>query len=147
MTFFFIYLHFAFSAYDFVSSESPQIYSFTDSCEVNYLQIKGYTLFVSSDIEELNIKATNLRTNTQLPVIHFKGEKKNGFYSQKIELDADPYVLRFESQGTTIAMNVKQNVTSMGTLRFLAIFAIILVWIVILIVCYQFLTFHHFKKD
>lgn len=148
MTFFILYLHFSLSVYNFVSSESPQIFSFSEFCEVNYLQIKGYTLFVSSDVEELDIIPKNLRTNTTLPTIHFNGEKENGYYTHEVKLkDQDPYILRFESSGSTIAMNVKQNVTSRATIRFLVLFAIVLVWVVIIIVCFQFLTFHHLKKD
>lgn len=90
-------------------------------------------------------------TGTKAEDLNLGLEEKGDYYRGKIDLASEPMTLTFkcpaESQTATIALRGTQNVTSDSSLYALIISAIILMALSMVIVFFQFCTFHHKKLD
>lgn len=138
--------------YDFITSEIPQMYTFScnEGVTFRYMPLEGYKLVIRSS-QEVSCKRISL-TDNEVTQLQLDFEKKDNFYEsseQKLELEPANFTCQCPTTTGNCAISpvVVQDVTSSTIILILKVFSIILISIDICIIVFQFLTFHHRKSD
>lgn len=140
------------ATYDFVTSENPQLFSFScaEGVTFRYMPLEGYKLVIRSS-QEVTCSRISLTDNevTKLPLN--LDAKDNYFESDELTLELEPanFTCQCEKPSGNCAISpvVVQSVTSNTVIFVLQVFSIVLISVDIGIIIFQFFTFHHRKSD
>ena len=140
----------------FILDENSHEYVFkcSSSLEVDVMPSKGMSLIIYTSLEKPKVLASKIPVNAT-DVVNCDSDKvDDGLYKSSYEFDGEE-PLRFdfecpagnEGKTMTVVLRGEQNVTSDGALFAMVVASIVIISAVILIVCFQFCTFHHKKQD
>ena len=138
---------------EFTNSEAPQLFVFNsqETLQVRYFQTSGYSLVILSDTNTLTLKDQGLDGKQKDVNLGEPKDKGTYYVYNQQKFDENAHLLNFKCSskiGTcTVSLAVVQSVTSLPVLRILGIASIIMVWAIIIIIFYQFFTFHRIKRD
>ena len=154
LSFLFVFLASS-KTYDFITSEIPQLYTFSCSENVTfrYMPLSKYKLIIRSSLEDISCSTVDLLDAQFTKNLNLNLQKSNDYFeSQSLELDNEPLLVTCkcnsqESQSCAISPIVVQSVTSSTGILIMGIFALVMIGIDIGIISVQFCTFHHRKLD
>ena len=136
----------------FILNEQSTEYVFncTDKLELEVPFAKKIFLKLWTQSTKIKASKTIISTNsTSETALEFSG--KEAPYTTSVKLEQEPFILTLtcpaEENSTTVAVRATQEVPSDTTLYSLIITAIVLIGIVMVIIMFQFCTFHHRKLD
>ena len=120
--------------------------------DIDVMPSEKMSIIYYSNQKGSSISSTNIATGAQSKISLDDDEVESGLYKTKID-DLGENPLRFKitcptNDGKmTVALRGTQNVTSDATLFALIVTCIVIISFVILIIVFQFFTFHHRKHD
>ena len=140
----------------FILDENSHEYVFkcSSGLKVDVMPSKGMSLIIYTSLEKPKVLASTISTNATAVVNCDSDKVDDGLYKSSYKFDGEePLRFNFEcpsgnaGKAMTVVLRGEQNVTSDGALFSMIIASIVIISAVILIVCFQFCTFHHKKQD